>query len=100
MSHSPESGNSNWPKPGLRDWALLTIGALFVCAGLFILPRDRNTGLVTLAFFGCCTAVFASTIVRKLRARKLAPLKAECPFARRGPARSSSRAGRPASARC
>lgn len=58
------------PLPAVRDWALLAISVVFVAAGLFILPRDPNVGIVTLAFFGSCLAVFAAIIVRKLRVRR------------------------------
>ena len=58
------------PPPTVRDWALLAIGVVFVAMGLFILPHDPNVGITTLAFFGSCLAVFAATIMRKLRVRR------------------------------
>lgn len=66
-----------YPKPDLRDWALLAIGVAFVVMGLVILPSKPDVGIVTLAFFGLCTAVFASTIIRKLAYRRPRPLKVE-----------------------
>lgn len=53
--------------PDLDDWGLLVIGVLFVVAGLVILPSNVEIGLVTLVFFGLCTALFVHTILRKRR---------------------------------
>src|ERR1700730_12421571 len=69
--------NNGFPKPGIRDWTLLGIAVAFVLAGLFILPSDLNVGIVTIAFFGLCATVFAATITRKLRFRRLRPLLVE-----------------------
>src|SRR5215475_4487259 len=68
---APDNG---YPKPGLRDWILLGIAATFVLAGMVAFPSNPNVGIVTMAFFGLCGAVFASTIIRKLRFRRLHPL--------------------------
>lgn len=65
------------PRPELRDWALLAIGVAFVLMGLIILPSNLNVGIVTLAFFGPCAALFVWIIIRKLRARRPLPLKVE-----------------------
>lgn len=65
------------PGPELRDWGLLAIGVAFVLMGLIILPSNLNVGVVTIAFFGPCAALFAWTIIRKLRARRPLPLKVE-----------------------
>lgn len=64
-------------KPTLADWALLLIGLVFVAAGLIILPRKPDVGIVTLAFFGSCTGVFAATILRKLRYRRFRATRTE-----------------------
>jgi hypothetical protein len=70
----PEVG---YPKPNLQDWMLLTIGILFVAAGLIILPSNRDVGVVTIALSGPCAALSIATILRKLRFRGAAPLKVE-----------------------
>lgn len=44
-------------RASFRDTLLLLINLLFVLGGLFILPSDRERGIVTLAFFGSCLAV-------------------------------------------
>jgi hypothetical protein len=67
----------DWQRPSLKDWLLLAVGLAFVVAGLFILPRNRDVGIVTLAFFGLCTATFVSNIARKLQFRSLLPLRVE-----------------------
>jgi len=66
-----------YPRPGLRDWALLTINVVFVALGLFVLPHNRDVGIVTLALFGACLAVTVGTVLRKFRFRRLRALKAE-----------------------
>ncbi len=60
----------NGPLPNWQDWLLLTINVVFVVMGLIILPRNRDTGIVTLAFFGTCLVVSAGTILRKFRFRR------------------------------
>lgn len=65
------------PPPSLRDWALLAINIVFVAGGLAILPSDRDTGIVTLAFFGSCLAVTVATLWRKHRYRRYSPGKVE-----------------------
>jgi hypothetical protein len=74
MTTSP---NSAYPKPSILDWVLLGIGVLLVLGGLFILPSDPNTGIVTIAFFGLCTAVQGAAVVRKLRFRRMNPVRVE-----------------------
>lgn len=66
------SDDIDWrpPPPGWHDWLMLVIAALFVAAGLAMLPSEPDAGIVTLAIFGSCLAVFVSTIWRKLRYRK------------------------------
>ena len=64
------SANSRYPRPTLRDWGLLAISVLFVLAGLLIIFDKPDVGIVTLAFFGTCAAVFISTILQKLRFRR------------------------------
>ena len=49
---------------------MLAIGVTVVVMGLFILPSNRDIGIVTLAMFGSCTAVFAAQILSKYRFRK------------------------------
>jgi hypothetical protein len=66
-----------YPKPTFRDWALLVVAVLFTVAGAIILPHDRNVGIVSIAMFGPCAAVFVIIIMRKLRFRRLRALKAE-----------------------
>jgi hypothetical protein len=66
-----------YPRPGLRDWALLAIGVVFVICGAILLPHNRDVGIVSLAMFGPCTVVAAIIILRKLRFRRLRALKAE-----------------------
>ena len=58
------------PPPSLKDWLLLAIGVTFVIMGLAILRSNRDVGIVTLALFGTCTAVFAAQIIRKFRYRR------------------------------
>ena len=65
------------PPPTLRDWGLLAVGVTFVLMGLVLLPSDRDTGIVTVVFFGACTAVFANTILRKYRFRGLQAARVE-----------------------
>jgi len=66
-----------YPRPSLSDWALLAIAVAFVVSGAIILPHDRDVGIVTLAFFGPCAALFTAIILRKLRYRRLRAEKAE-----------------------
>ncbi len=66
-----------YPKPSFRDWVLLAIGIIFVACGLFILPHDRDVGIVSIAMFGPCAVVAAIIILRKLRFRRWHALKAE-----------------------
>lgn len=68
---------SDYPKPGLKDWALLAIGVGFTLAGFVILPHNRDVGVVTIAFFGLCAATFAIVIARKLRYRRMSFLNIE-----------------------
>jgi hypothetical protein len=58
------------PGPQLRDWLLLAVGIAFCLAALVIWPHDWRRAVVTLTFFGACTAGFAFTIARKLRSRR------------------------------
>jgi hypothetical protein len=69
--------NEGYPGPGARDWALLVGSIAFAVAGLFILHKDRNVGIVTLTLFGACVVVFANNIVRKRRFHRMRPLRAE-----------------------
>jgi uncharacterized membrane protein len=69
--------NVTYRKPGMRDWALLGIGVTFVLTGLLVLPSNPNVGIVTIAFFGPCAMVFATSIVRKFRFRRLRALRVE-----------------------
>jgi hypothetical protein len=68
---------SPYPRPGVRDWALFAVGCTFVAAGLFILPSRSDVGIVTLAFFGTCTAMFGANLVRKYRFRRLQPIRVQ-----------------------
>ena len=65
------------PPPSFRDWALLAIGVTFVIMGLAILPSNRDVGIVTLAMFGSCTAVFVAQILSKYRSRRFTASKVE-----------------------
>src|SRR5262249_18001125 len=76
VSESPYPKNP-YPKPGIKDWALLAINIVFVAAGLLILLRERDVGIVTLAFFGPCLIVTVGSILRKFRFRRFRALKAE-----------------------
>jgi hypothetical protein len=71
------ASDSRYPRPAVRDWALLTINVVFVAAGLLILAHDRNVGIVTLAFFGPCLVLTVGIILRKMRFRRFRALKAE-----------------------
>ena len=59
------------------DWLVFCISVVFVVTGLFILPSNRDVGIVTVAFFGTCGAISAVTIARKLRFSRMRPLHAE-----------------------
>ncbi len=63
--HTPDR-----PRPSVMDWLLVALNVAFVAMGLLILPHERDTGLVTIAFFGSCLAVAAGTVLRKLRYRR------------------------------
>ena len=52
----------------LQDWALAVIGGVLTLGGLLIIPRNFNTGIVTLVFFGLCFTHAVSVILRKRRA--------------------------------
>ena len=71
------ASDSSYPRPGVRDWALLAINIVFVVLGLFILLHERDVGIVTLAFFGPCLIVSGGTVLRKFRFRRFRALKAE-----------------------
>ncbi len=58
------------PLPSFKDWALLSIGAVFAILGLAILFKDTDVGIVTFALFGSCTVMFAHNILRKYRFRR------------------------------
>src|SRR5438046_7440642 len=76
VSESPYP-KSPYPKPGVKDWALLAINIVFVALGLFILLHERDVGIVTLAFFGPCLIVTVGAVLRKFRFRRFRALKAE-----------------------
>jgi hypothetical protein len=69
--------DNGFPKPSFFDWLALAIGVMFVLAGLVIFRFDRNSGIVTLTLFGLCAGVSVATIVRKLRFRRMRPLRVE-----------------------
>src|SRR5262245_45431794 len=71
------ASDSSYPRPGVRDWALLAINIVFVAAGLLILLHKSDVGIVTLAFFGPCLIVTGGTVLRKFRFRRFRALKAE-----------------------
>jgi hypothetical protein len=59
---------------------LLGISMIFTLGGLTMVlsdPSNRNVGIVTITFFGLCTATSAATIIRKLRLRRPRPLQVE-----------------------
>jgi hypothetical protein len=60
------------PLPSVKDWALLAIGAVFVAIGVGMLWFDPDVAIVTLALFGSSFALFANTVWRKFRYRRLA----------------------------
>ena len=66
-----------YSRPSWRDWMLLSIALLFVIAGLLILPRNPNVGIVTLAFFGTCAVVFLGSIARELRFQRFRASRVE-----------------------
>ena len=66
-----------YPKPGIRDWVLLTINIVFVALGLVILPHNRDVGIVSLALFGPCLILAVVSVLRKFRFRRFRALKAE-----------------------
>lgn len=57
-------------KPKRKDWVLALISLTFVAMGFFLLPKNRDVGIVTIAFFGVCAGTFLTTIFRKLRESK------------------------------
>src|SRR5688572_29358707 len=61
----PARPDRRFRRPGIVDWAVLTIGVLFVALGLFLLPHEPDVAIVTLAFFGSCALVAAHTVLRK-----------------------------------
>jgi hypothetical protein len=60
------------PLPSVKDWALLAISTVFVAIGVAMLWSDPDVGIVTLALFGSCLALFAHNIWRKFHYRSLA----------------------------
>ena len=48
------------------------VHVLFVVAGALLSPHNPDKGLFTVLFFGVCAGVFATTLHRKLRPRRLA----------------------------
>ena len=54
----------------LHDWALAAISLLFTLAGLLIVGRDFNTGIVTLVLFGLGLVHAVRVILRKRRAQR------------------------------
>jgi hypothetical protein len=60
------------PLPSVKDWALLAISTVFVAIGLVVLWSEPDVGIVTLALFGSCLALFAHNIWRKFHYRNLA----------------------------
>lgn len=63
--------------PTIRNWAALALGVSFVLCGLLILPERRDIGIMTIAFFGFLTLVFAIPIGQSLRFRREPPLQVE-----------------------
>ncbi|MCG6167578.1 hypothetical protein [Leptospira sanjuanensis] len=57
-------------KPKRMDWVLTAISLAFVAMGIFVLPKNLNVGIVTIAFFGVCAGTFLTTILRKLKESK------------------------------
>ena len=67
-------------KPGFRDWLWLAISLAFVAAGVLVFvnkPGDRDGAIASTAFFAACAAVAAINLARKLRYRRLRPLRVE-----------------------
>jgi hypothetical protein len=56
-------------RPTKREWGLFSTAIGFVLCGLFILPSDRDVGIVTIALFGSAAVVFVIPLWRKLRRR-------------------------------
>jgi hypothetical protein len=74
------SPNDQYAGPGFRDWMLFGIGVIPVLCGLIGLlfnPSNPNVGIVTITFFGLCTATSAVNIIRKLRFCRPRPLRVE-----------------------
>src|SRR5215475_7936450 len=67
--------DSPYPRPGVKDWALLAINIVFVALGLLLHKSD--VAIVTLALFGPCLIVTIGTVLRKFRFRRFRALKAE-----------------------
>lgn len=62
--------------PGFKDWLLLAISLAFTAVSALMWSGDPDRALVAGAFFGLCTVVAATTVVRKLRNARLRPLRA------------------------
>ena len=68
---------SRFPGPTLKDWALLTIGLVFVALGVAMARVRPAAGVGTIVFFGACAAVGWMNVVRKRRFARLRPLSVE-----------------------
>jgi len=71
------AADSPYPRPGVKDWALLAINVIFVALGLLLLLHKSDVAIVTLALFGPCLIVTVSGVLRKFRFRRFRALKAE-----------------------
>lgn len=58
---------SAYPRPQLRDWAVLAISFGFAVIGLLLFTSDPGTAIVTVGFFGSCALFTAALIYQKLR---------------------------------
>lgn len=67
----PTPSPSSLHTVSFQDWLLAFIGFVFTLGGLFLLPKDFNTGITTVALFGAGFAVAVHIILRKQRLRRL-----------------------------
>ena len=66
---------SAYPRPQVREWAVLAISLGFAVIGLFLFTSDLGTAVVTIAFFGSGALFSALMIYQKLRRHTRSPLR-------------------------
>jgi hypothetical protein len=62
-------------RPSVKEWLHFLLALGFVVGGVFILPYDRDIGIVTIALFGSGWIVFAIPLFRKMRPRRPSSLQ-------------------------